>query len=211
MFEHFTGGKPKKVAVIGCGPSMQDYVNIKAGSQAANFHVDEVWGVNLSGSVIQTNLDFVMDDHAKSISSSPEYAYFERNNGKPLVTSAPRPQCPNAVAFPLAEALAIPGAREYFNHTIAYIIAYSIIIGVEELCVFGADYISHMKPYGAPGTDFTEPSRYMACTAYWCGIAASQGVNVIVTPNSPLLDADRARTTGFYGYLIPPSVKYEGE
>jgi hypothetical protein len=209
MFEHFTGNAPEKVAIIGCGPSMQDYVNIMAGDQSIQFHVDEVWGINAAGNVIKTDLDFIMDDYMMFYGHPDNPSvYLEKDVGHPVITSVPRKQCPNAVAFPLAEALAIPGARDYFNHTIAYVIAYAIIIGVKEICLFGCDYISKAKRYGEEADD--SRYRYMACTAFWCGLASARGVNIIVTPNSPFLDADVNPKQRFYGYLTAPVVTREG-
>jgi hypothetical protein len=211
MVEHFTGGTPEKVAILGCGPTMQDYVSIMASAQANDFHVDEVWGINAAGRVLQTDMDFMMDDYAM-FRGRPEntFTYIESDIGKPLVTSVPRSCCPNAVAYPLAEVLSIPGARAYLNHTAAYAVAYAILIGVKEICIFGCDYISASKPYGHAGSVSDWPYRYMACMAFWSGIAAARGINVIVTPNSPFLDSDSHSRKRFYGYLVAPIVKHEG-
>jgi len=203
--EHVTGNSPKSIAIIGCGPTMQDYVNIMASQKSAEFNVDEVWGINLAGAAIRTDLTFYMDDMALLKSLNADAGY--ENVPAPRITSVPRIE--GDIAFPLAEILNIPGARAYLNHTAAYVMAYAIALGVESIAVFGCDYISKVHPYAAGDDD--APARYMACMAFWSGIAAARGIHVTVTPNSPLLDADQGARENFYGYIVPPTVKHEGE
>ena len=46
----------------------------------------------------------------------------------------------------------------------------------------------------------------MACTAYWAGICEARGMDIIITPNSPFLDADYLPEDRLYGYLIKPAI-----
>lgn len=201
---HVLGTSPKKVAIVGCGPSMQDFVNIQASHRPVGFCVDEVWTINGAGKALKSDLTFVMDDaHLMRASGSDLYDTLPAG----VVTSAPRREGDHA--YPLAEVLSIPGARDYLNHSAVYALAYAIAIGVEEICIFGCDYISEANAYKSGGN--TWPFRYMACMAFWCGIAAARGIHVTPTPTSPLLDADGHSTKKFYGYLVPPVVKCEGE
>lgn len=202
--EHPTGAVPQKIAIVGCGPSMQDYVNIMASHQSVGFNVDEVWSLNGAGAVIKSDVCFIMDDAA--IMNATGSDLFQKVK-MPVITSAPRRD--GDIAFPLAEILNIPGARDYLNHSAAYLIAYAIMIGVKEVCIFGCDYIANDYRH-APNQN-TNASRYMACLAYWCGIAAARGISITPTPNSPFLDADAGPREKFYGYAIPPIVKREGE
>jgi len=204
--DHVLGTTPKKVAVVGCGPSMQDYVNIKASHKPLGFDVDEVWAINAAGVALNVDLTFIMDD-AVFMQAAESEMYNDVSS--PIITSVARQD--NAHTFPLAEALSLTGARDYFNHTGAYIVAYAILIGVKEICLFGCDYISHQKNYTMNNRYADLPPRYMACMAFWCGMAAARGTEVIVTPNSPLLDADAHDREKFYGYAVPPIVKREGE
>lgn len=212
MFQHVTGRDPEKIAIIGCGPSMYDYVGIKASDQSHNFHVDEVWGINKAGCAVHTDLDFHMDDYAflQGQPNSPA-AFLEKERGVPVFMPRETEKCPDSLEFPLSLVLKIPGARKYFNHTAAYAMAYAIAIGVKEICLFGVDYISDSKPYTAGGSMKNDPYKYMACMAFWSGIAAARGINVIVTPNSPFLDTDEHKNKQFYGYLTPPIIRHEGE
>ena len=205
MFDHVLGTKPNKIAIVGCRPSMQDFVSIRASIQSKDFKVDEVWGINAGGAALNVDLSFIMDDIA--LMKAIDHNVYEHVKS-PVITSVPRRE--GDTAFPLAEVLNIPGARDYLNHTAAYALVYALLIGVKEICVFGCDYVSQSQPYAAGGRD-DRPARYMACMAFWSGVAAARGVNVIVTPNSPLLDADAEAKDKFYGYVVPPVVKREGE
>jgi hypothetical protein len=202
---HVTGKQPEKVALIGCGPSMQDYVNLMASHQCHGLNVDEVWGINFAGQPLRIDVSFAMDDYREVAGNDQDYfKRFYQSADHPIITSNPHPDCPTAVRYPLAEVLnAVGNPRPYFNHTAAYAIAYAIMIGVKEICVFGCDYIAWDKPYARPDI----VPRYMSCMSYWCGQAEARGVTVIVTPNSALLDSNLGAGDRFYGYLIKPIIK----
>lgn len=203
--EHVLGTAPEKVTIVGCGPTVHDYCSVMLSKQASQFQTDEVWAINRAGGAIVADLTFVMDDYLYCQSQGAGGCFDDCKT--PIITSAPRRDGDHA--FPLSEVFSIPGARDYLNHTAAYMVAYAILIGVKEICLFGCDYISAAKQYGSAGSDL--PSRYMACLAFWLGIAAARGISVVPTPNTPLLDSDTPPENKFYGYLVPPVVKREGE
>lgn len=207
MIEHPTGRKPKRVALIGAGPSMTEWPSIMAASFVGGDPPDEVWGINAIGRAIRCDLSFVMDDYAALRGHVANVQQFFETAEHPIITSVPRPNCPTAVAYPLVHALALPGARQFLNHTAAYAVAYAILIGVEELMLFGCDYINAGQPYHANGPD--RPPRYLGCISYWLGIAAARGMDVVVCPRSPLLDSDLHPNQRFYGYLVKPVIRHE--
>lgn len=204
--QHPTGNNPKRVALIAAGPSKSEWVDIMSASTIDGVSVDEVWGINGVSRGIRCDLTFMMDDYAAMKGHLPTKAVWYETAPHPIMTSVVRANCPTAVAYPLADVLSLPGARDYFNHTVAYVIAYAVVLGVKELLIFGADYVSsnydadpkHSKPVSA---------RYMACTAYWIGYATARGMDVIICPRSPLLDSDVASVDRFYGYTIKPVIR----
>lgn len=206
--QHPTGKSPRRVALIGAGPTMTEWPALMAASMVSGPEIDEVWGINAVGRAIKCDLSFVMDDYASMVGHVPNVAAFYETADHPIITSLPRPKCPTALPFPLAEALSLPGARDYLNHTAAYAMVYAILIGVEELLIFGCDYISAAQKYEAWGAD--RPPRYLGCISYWAGYATARGMNVIVCPKSPLLDSDIPPHQRFYGYLVKPRVSREG-
>jgi hypothetical protein len=204
-YQHPTGKTPKRVALIGAGPTMVEWPTLMAATAVAGPKIDEVWGINAVGRGIGCDLSFIMDDYAATRGHSPNLADWFEACPHPIITSVPRPNCPTARAFPLAEALSLPNARDFLNHTAAYAVVYALLIGVKELLIFGCDYISASAPYQANGPD--RPARYLGCISYWAGYAAARGMDVVVCPRSPLLDADLHPNQRFYGYLIKPTIR----
>ena len=211
MFEHPTGGDPDKVVVVAMGPSRRDYLDVLATHGPSVFDVDEVWGINNAPNFVKTDLCFMMDDHRYLRAHElPGHEIFEQTD-LPVITSVPKNGQSNIVPFPMAEALKLRGAKDYFNHTVAYVFAYALLLGVRELIIFGADYISTHERYGTRSDEGWQlVARYMSCASYWLGMCANSGMDVVVTPNSPLLGADRSIKENFYGYLIPPRITREG-
>lgn len=209
MFQHPTGNSPRKVAIVAAGPSKRDWVDLNTAETLVGAPVDEVWGVNAVGRAIRCDVSFVMDDLRVLKAHCPNvFAHVERA-GHPVITSTPMPGLDHVVPFPLGDVLMLPGGRNFFNHTTAYMVAYAALIGVEELLIFGADYIARDRAYDPGHPDHAAfTARYMACAAYWIGFATGRGMNVIVTPKSPLLDADQPLDQTLYGYLVKPRIRF---
>jgi hypothetical protein len=150
MVEHPTGKVPKKVVILGLGPTKLDFVNIMASSGSDAIEFDEVWGVNTAGACLKVDVSFAMDDYLFCRGKLPNQEKFFQEHDGPIFTSVPRKDCPTALEYPLAEVLMLPGARSWLNHTVPYMIAYAALIGVEELILFGTDYISGDARYGSP-------------------------------------------------------------
>jgi|TARA_R110000787_G_scaffold13767_3_gene42892 hypothetical protein len=205
--EHPTGKAPKKVILVGLGPSKSEYMDIMA-SDSVVIDRDEVWGVNAAGGVIKCDLSFAMDDYLTCVDRTPAFAKWFEEAEEPFFTSQPRN--PNALAYPLEAVLNMPGARPYFNGSVSYIAAYAALIGVKELTIFGCDYL-----YGGLGRMHPRQTetvaRYMACMSWWLGFCQAKGMNVIICPSSPLLDADLMILEQFYGYIVKPYVNMSKE
>jgi hypothetical protein len=204
---HPTGRIPERVALIAAGPSKSEWVDLMAAHAFIGPNVDEVWGINTVGRGIRVDLSFIMDDYQSYRGHNDSFTQWFETAGHPIITSIPRTACPTAVAYPLASVLALPGARSYLNHTVAYAVAYAIAIGVKELLIFGADYVSSDTPYRTNADSRAAAARYMACSAYWIGYATARGIDVVVCPRSPLLDSDVPEVQQFYGYLVKPVVR----
>jgi hypothetical protein len=208
--QHPTGKNPQRVALVAAGPTSAEWLYIMSGN-GETFGVDEVWGINGNTNVLRCDLGFMMDDYAMSRGQDPGASRPYEIATVPIFTSVPRPNCPTAIPYPLAEVLSLPGvSTSMFNHTVCYAIAYAVRLGVKELLVFGADYFRSDRPYGLP-QHAEQVARYMGMASYWLGYAAGQGMNVVVCPKSPLLDADVPEERHFYGYLIKPAVRREPE
>lgn len=204
---HPTGKLPKRVALVAAGPSYHGWTDYCAGMTLGSGMPDEVWTINTMSRGIRADVTFMLDDYMTFRSMYPDAAKWFEQCPHPVITSIPRPNCPTAIAFPLGEVMNLPGARPFLNHTVAYCIAYAILIGVENLTILGADYIAANAPYKTGQEQQQGAARYLGCASYWIGIAAARGMNVEVSADSPLLDADAHPETWFYGYLVKPRIE----
>jgi hypothetical protein len=205
-FEHPTGCIPRSVAFVAAGPSKMAWVDYQCATERAAGDCDEVWTLNGVGRVVRSDLSFIMDDYASIRGHLPDLARWYESCPHPIITSQPRPECPTAIAYPLADVLNLPCARPYLNHTAAYVIAYAIVLGVKHLYLFGCDYISQDAPYRTGKERSVGAARYMACASFWSGYAAARGMEINVPSTCPMLDADSHENDWFYGYTIKPKI-----
>jgi hypothetical protein len=209
--QHPTGRTPERVALIAAGPSKSEWVDLMCAAAIEGPMVDEVWGINGVGRAIRVDLTFMMDDYRFERGLQPTKAAWYRDAGHPIISSVPIRDLPNIHAYPLDAVLSLTGARDYFNHTVPYAIAYAVALGVKEMLIFGADYVAAGAAYGNnPRLGFNHdlPARYMSCTAYWAGYATARGMDVVICPRSPLIDADVPQKHRFYGYLLKPVLRH---
>lgn len=211
MSEHPTGSVPKKVVILATGPSRNDYLNILASATPDILETDEVWGVNTATNFARVDVTFMMDDYAAIKGHSPVHQKIYETAREPIITTVPRKECPTAIAYPLADVLIMNPNRDFLNHCVSYILAYAALIGVEEICIFGADYLAAAQPYGDSTVHWQLPSRFLGCASYWAGFCEARGMKVIATPNSPFLDADTIPEERLYGYLIKPVIRRDGD
>lgn len=99
-------------------------------------------------------------------------------------------EIPTSEAYPIDEAIREFGIP-YFNNTIAFMIAYALLHGVEELQIWGINQASGTEYFYEKG-----------CVEYWLGIASGMGVKVSVHgKHSELLtNKDRYGGNKLYGY-----------
>lgn len=189
---------PEHVAILGLGPSLEEYVNIAKRLGGKHVYCDEVWGINAVAGVIMCDRVFHMDDvriqeiRAQALPESNIARMLEwlRVHPGPVVTSRAHPDYPGLVEFPLEAVLNHLG-HDYFNSTAAYAVAYAIHIGVKKISLFGCDYTY-------PNAHDAERGR--ACVEFWLGVARARGIQIAVAKQSSLLDALHTRAERLYGY-----------
>lgn len=192
---------PKHVAIVALGGTAEWYVdNVKRfGSRKA--FADEVWAINAMGDVIACDLVFHMDDvriqeiraAARPKSNIATMLQWLKTTKTPVMTSRAHPDYPALVEFPL-EDVANHLGEIYFNNTVAYAVAYALYLGVEQISLFGCDYIYPNAQKGEAGR---------ACVEYWLGWAQKKGVKITLPSATPLLDSYRAQSADdvyAYGY-----------
>lgn len=72
-WQHPTGGKPKRIAIVACGPSFAKWHAANMRYQPAIPGVDEVWAVNKGIRTLNCDLCFVLDDLIGEYRKAPDY------------------------------------------------------------------------------------------------------------------------------------------
>lgn len=179
---------PRKIILLGKGDGWE---------KAPDNTEKELWGLNgLLFSNKKLDRIFMMDiiDEMPSVVSGlwelPQV--IERANalGIPLVSPYKYEEIPSSEAFPIDEAIREFG-QPYFNNTIAYMICYALLKGVEEIDLYGINQASGTEYFYEKG-----------CVEYWLGIATGMGVRIAVHGDKSELLVNKERYGGnrLYGY-----------
>lgn len=187
-----------RVAILGLGPSLGQYLELTKRMGARSKLCDETWGINAVGDIIKCDRVFHMDDvrvQQRRADAAPESNIaamlgWLRTHPGPVYTSIPSPEYPGSVAYPL-EAVAKSTGQIYWNSTAAYAVALAIHEGATEIQCFGMDFTY-------PDAHDAEKGR--GCVEFWLGFAAARGIKTVVPKTSTLLDACYPATERFYGY-----------
>lgn len=190
--------KKKHIAIIGLGPSCEQYLDIVKRQGGRSKFCDEVWTINALGDVFACDLVFHMDDvriqeiRAKAAPASNIAAMLAwiKTSPVPVVTSRAHPDYPALVEFPLEDVLNHLG-HDYFNSTAAYAVAFAIHTGATAISLFGMDFTY-------ANTHHAEKGR--ACVEFWVGQAAARGIRIHLPHSSTLLDSCCPKASRLYGY-----------
>lgn len=189
---------PERVAILGLGPSINQFLEFTKRNGSRKTLCDEVWGINALGDVFKCDKIFHMDDvrvqeiRAKAAPASNIAAMLEwlKTTDTPVITSRAHPDYPALQEFPLEDVLNAL-QFDYFNSTAAYAVAYAIHAGVKELSLFGIDFTY-------PNAHDAEKGR--ACVEFWLGIASARGIKIRLPQTTSLMDAILPRKDRLYGY-----------
>ena len=117
-----------------------------------------------------------------------DYVGWLRKSQVPVIMCERQDDIPMSVRFPLERAIAL-GGRDYFQSTIAYMVAWAMLTGFKELGIWGVDLVV--------GDEYF----YQKCNLeWWLGIAEARGVTVTIPKESALLKQHHR-----YGYQREPS------
>lgn len=198
VMESYAQPVPKHVAILGLGPSVNQFTDICKSLGGRQQYCDEVWAINALGNVIACDRIFHMDDvriqqiraEARPESNIAAMLAWMKNTSTPIITSRTHPDYPSLVEFPLEDVLDAL-QFDYFNSTAAYAVAYAIWLGVEKISLFGCDYTY-------PNAHDAEKGR--ACLEFWLGQAAARGIKIGLPKRTTLMDALYSRQERLYGY-----------
>lgn len=189
---------PRNVAIVGLGPSLDQYLEITKRAGGRHQLFDETWAINALGDVLACDLVFHMDDvriqeiraAAKPESNIAAMVQWLKTSPIPVVTSRGHEDYPALVEFPLEDVLNHLG-HDYFNSTAAYAIAFAIHIGVESISLFGMDFTY-------PNVHDAEKGR--ACVEFWLGQAHARGIKINLPATTTLMDSCYPKESRLYGY-----------
>ena len=189
---------PEHVCILGLGPSLDEYTNICKRLGGKHVYADETWGINALGGVFMCDRIFHMDDVrvqearavAKPDGNIARMMEWLKVHPGPILTSRAHPDYPGLVEFPLEDALN-RYKFAYWNSTAAYAVTYAMLLGVKKISLFGVDFTY-------PNAHDAEKGR--ACVEFWLGLAAAQGIKIVIPQHSTLMDALHTQAERIYGY-----------
>ena len=188
----------RHVAILGLGPSLDQYLEITKRLGGRHKLCDETWAINALGNVFDCDLIFHMDDvriqeiraEAAPASNIAAMLNWLKASRVPVVTSRVHADYPALVEFPLEDVLNHLG-HDYFNNTAAYAVAFAIHTGATKISLFGMDYTY-------PNAHDAEKGR--ACVEFWLGQAHARGIEISLPKTTTLLDSMYPRASRLYGY-----------
>ncbi len=191
-------GGGKHIAILGLGPSVDQYLDYTKRLGGRSAFCDEVWAINALGNVLDCDLVFHMDDirvQERRAEAAPEsniaaMVRWLKHSRVPVVTSRAHPDYPALVEFPLEDVLNNL-QHDYFNSTAAYAVAMAIHVGATKISCFGFDFTyanSHQAEKGR------------ACVEFWLGVAQERGIKLSMPKTTTLMDAMSERKERLYGY-----------
>lgn len=168
--------RPKKVAMVGLGPSANAYW-MEVAQWDSLLPWDEVWAINRAATAFQCDLQWNMHDLRELVRTHKMERMRLMDSKVPIVTVTEYPEFPQSVAYPIGEVL------EFIKHDIlsstpAYMVAYAMMIGVKEMYLYGMDF--HYKNLDRA----EEGGQGMA---YLLGMAQVLGINYRIPNTSSLL------------------------
>lgn len=179
-----------RVRIVGLAPS-----NREAGKNRP----DDMWGLPWDPLWPRYSMLFEMHDR-ELWDHKREYVKQLQRAEVPILMQEEHADIPNSVAYPFDDLLKYDSRLDYFNSSIAYMLAMALHeTYFDRVEVFGVD--------NAPGNE--EWAKERPCNEWWIGRLIGGGVDVWIHPDSSLLvpqldvmyDDQRQNYVGRYGKL----------
>ena len=184
------------VAIVGLAPSTHD----DAPYDDPNW---EVWGLPWDEDR-WPYFDRLFEIHPLELLKKPEArrrpGYLDRLRSltAPLFMQSRYSEIPNAIPYPVERVISELG-KDYFNSSIAYLMALAITEGADRIGIWGVDMADLESSPGDPSY-ISEFSYQRPNLEYLIGFARGRGIFVDIPDRSPL--------TKFHGEGIPLGVMY---
>lgn len=134
-------------------------------------------------------------EELRNIGAAQRYFDFLKVPGDKLVLCEPRPDYPDAKVYPQKEVMEYFGAinslmGKYFTSTIAWQVAWAIMLGAEEIGVWGVDLVMD-----------EEYAFQRCCLEMFFGFAIGRGIKITLPDETPLM-----RSSYLYGFQDDPAI-----
>lgn len=210
---------PRRVAILGMGPTLSDFVMLQLRHPGPGEIFDEVWGMNNVCTAIRCDVGFIMDDFVEMLekpekdslfwdASNPSLMRWARDTKMQLVTSKRYAEkYPTTVEYPLKDVLLSifgkdrageDGMQSGFclSNTTSYAIAMAWHLGVKEIHLYGCDFAYPWHdPYDR--RKFLEESRANVESLLFAGFMLGK-FTFHMSARTSLFDTMKRRP--FYGY-----------
>jgi|TARA_Y100000310_G_scaffold231529_2_gene234116 hypothetical protein len=187
--------RPKRVAIVALGASVMAYMRESMTNDQFENPFDEVWTLNRGVKGFTHEKLFVMDDFRWIEENNPGYANWLKQHDRPIITSTPYPEYPSSVEYPLNEVLETITDDVFAVNTVSYMLAYAIHIRVQEVTIYGADFIY-------PDGNMSESGGQ--AVAYLCGMMRHFGLTHRIPQESTLLYANKCKLNPKSGFIERP-------
>ena len=191
--------QPRRVVVLGMGPSIVDLLEDGLTQELTTAWADEVWAINMSANIMWHDVCFWMDDLKAQQEFKPGLLDLLKRRNKPVITSKAYPEICDSYDYPVSEVanIGIPVfGKPYLHNSVSQVIGYGLWKGVKEMRIYGADFTY-------PNREFAEAGR--ANVEAWITLAVLRKMTVELTKRTSLFDAV-SDTRGIYGYAAQPAV-----
>lgn len=189
--------RPEKVAIVALGQSCKTFLQEAIASGSRRQPWDEVWTVNRGLRTFRHDKLFCMDDFRWLEQRDKGYAEYLQKHDRPIFTSTPYPEYPQAVPYPLQQVIECIGNECFAVNTVAYMLAYAIYIGVKEVSIYGADFF---YPNGNKAEEGGQAVTFLL------GVCNERKIFYRIPQTSTLLYSHKARVVG--GELRMPHYGY---
>ena len=171
----------RKVAIIAAGPTW-----LEVPFEDPTF---EFWGINAahrmyaahtSSRWFQIHLPGSAEGH---IDDPDHIAWLKESHNFPIYMTKSYPEYPSSVAYPFDKVVksCCPDSGPYFTNTVDYMVTLAILEEVEEIHMFGTDFISDED------NDYYKRRQSLE---HYCGLAKGRNIKVVIPDDCALLKAE---------------------
>lgn len=160
---------PDHIAICGLAPSEK-----RLNADLVRQDGGECWGLPWSRFSHRYDMHFEMHDRSIFELRGEEYIQQLQESAVPTFMQKEHEDIRNSIEYPLLDAIAHTHG-DYFCSSIAYMLAYALMVGPKEVSIWGVDV--------STGTEF---EKERACNEYLIGLLRGRGTTVWIADGSSM-------------------------